>query len=371
MRVGINLSFLVPREMGGLEVYSRELVQALAVRPELELTLFLNRLLADDPAWTGLGELVHVPTDPRRRVGWVAADQWRVPRLARAAGVDVMHYLSSTAPAVGRVPQVVTIHDLNYLVHPEAHFGARALGMRALVPLAARRSERVIVPSCSTMNDVVKRLGIAAGRVDVVPEGIGQAPLASAGNGQAAREKLGAEGRSIALSVSAKRPHKNLARLMGALASIPPARRPLLVMPGYRTPHEDELRTLAHELGLADDVRFLGWVSEEALNDLYAACDVFVFPSLYEGFGLPVLEAMARGVPVAVSERSSLPEVAGDAALMFDPEDERAIAGAIERVLSDPALAGRLRAAGLQRAALFTWDATAAATAEVYREALS
>ena len=108
----------------------------------------------------------------------------------------------------------------------------------------------------------------------------------------------------MALSVSAKRPHKNLARLIGALARIPQERRPLLALPGYPTPHEQELRELAAERGVAEDVRFLAWVSAEELDDLYAAADCFVFPSLYEGFGFPVLEAMARGVPVATSGRA-------------------------------------------------------------------
>jgi glycosyltransferase involved in cell wall biosynthesis len=171
--------------------------------------------------------------------------------------------------------------------------------------------------------------------------------------------------------VSAKRPHKNLAALIGALACIPAERRPLLVLPGYPTPHERELRDLAGARGVADDVRFLGWVSSAQLDDLYAAADIFVFPSLYEGFGLPVLEAMARGVPVATSGRASLAEVAGDAALIFDPESEPSIAGAIERLLADDELRRRLGDAGRERAAGFTWERTAELTVETYRRALA
>jgi glycosyltransferase involved in cell wall biosynthesis len=205
--------------------------------------------------------------------------------------------------------------------------------------------------------------------VDVVPEGIGQA--SQGGDAAAARERLGAGERALVLSVSAKRPHKNLTRLIGAVALIPAERRPLLVLPGYPTSHEEELRELARTLGVADDVRFEGWVSADELDGLYAAADCFVFPSLYEGFGLPVLEAMARGVPVATSGRASLAEVAGDAALTFDPEDEASIAEAIEALLGDDALSDRLRTAGRERAAGFTWERAAELTAASYRRALA
>jgi glycosyltransferase involved in cell wall biosynthesis len=371
VRVGINLSFLTPREMGGLEVYSRELVKALSTRHDLELTLFVNRVAAEDAFWADQGTVVTVPVDARRRASWVAGDQLHVPRLARRAGVELVHSLSSTAPIAGSVKRVVTVHDLNYLVHPESHFGARALGMRMLVPLAVRRCQRVIVPSASTRNDLVERLRADPGKIDVVPEGIGQPPGLTATDRSGERQRLALCGRPMLLTVSAKRPHKNLRRLLAALAAIPEQRRPVLVLPGYATPHEAELRALAGELGLADQVRFLGWVSQEELEDLYAACDGFVFPSLCEGFGLPVLEAMARGVPVATSGRSSLAEVAGDAALLFDPEDEYSMATAIQRLLTDPRLAERLALAGKQQAARFTWESAAQGTVESYRRALA
>src|SRR4051812_944401 len=354
--------------MGGLEVYSRELVAALAERDDVRLTLFVNRLAG--PEWAEIAPVARAPLDPRRRVQWVAGDQVQVVRMARRAGVDVVHSLASTGPAAGNFARVVTVHDLHYRVHPEAHFGMRALGMRALVPLAVRRAHRVIVPSEATRTDLMRFTGARANRVDVVPEGIGQSTTMT-GDAAKARQRLGAGGRQIVLSVSAKRPHKNLARLIGALALIPDERRPLLVLPGYPTPHERELREVAALRGVADDVRFLGWVSASELEELYAAADCFVFPSLYEGFGLPVLEAMARGVPVATSGRASLAEVAGGAALTFDPADEASIAGAIERMLADGALRERLSQAGRERADGYTWGRTAELTVATYSRALS
>jgi glycosyltransferase involved in cell wall biosynthesis len=139
----------------------------------------------------------------------------------------------------------------------------------------------------------------------------------------------------------------------------------VLVLPGYRTPHEAELRRRADWVGV--QAAFPPWLPSADLEGLYALAAAFVFPSLAEGFGLPVLEAMARGVPVACSNRSSLPEVAGDAALLFNPEDPQAIADAVERLLSDPVEAGRLRAAGIARIQRFGWDRTADLTVESYR----
>ena len=171
--------------------------------------------------------------------------------------------------------------------------------------------------------------------------------------------------------MSAKRPHKNLAGLLDALAVIPPERRPVAVLPGYPTPYETELRVHADRAGVAADVRWLGWTPEADVEGLFALAGAFVVPSLYEGFGLPVLEAMARGVPVACSDRASLPEVAGDAALLFDPERPEQIAAAIERLLGDPAEAARLREAGRARAAQFTWARTADLTLASYERALA
>jgi glycosyltransferase involved in cell wall biosynthesis len=172
------------------------------------------------------------------------------------------------------------------------------------------------------------------------------------------------------LSLSARRPHKNVMRLLDALAAIPPERRPVLVVPGYPTPYEAQLRARADALGVEADVVWPAWLAGPDLEGLYALAEVAVFPSLYEGFGLPVLEAMARGVPVACSDRSSLPEVAGDAALLFDPEDATAIRSALERLLGDDDERARLAARGRARAARFSWERTAELTAASYERAL-
>lgn len=371
--VGLNLIFLVPGETGGMEVAARELIPALVdAAPDVRFTAFVNReaAAAKDGPWGEVLPAVTVPVNARNRVQWVRGEQTLLPRLAAREGIDLLHSLASTAPTWGRFRRVVTVHDLIYARFPEAHAGIRDLGMRLLVPLAVRRSDRVIVDSHSTESDLIEMLGTASERIDVVPLGLGAVQRCKPLEEQELRTRLRLGARRIALSLSAKRPHKNLIALIGALARIDPQHRPLLVLPGYPTEHERDLRERAQAAQVQDDVRLLGWLSGEEIEGLWKLAEAFVYPSLYEGFGLPVLEAMARGVPVACSNSSSLPEVAGQAALLFDPHDEPAIASAMERLLGDRVEAERLRARGLERAREFTWDRTARLTLEAYERTL-
>jgi glycosyltransferase involved in cell wall biosynthesis len=367
--VGLNLVYLVPGETGGMEVYARELVKAMRELPECpRLTAFVGREATGLDWLDGVDQVV-VPVRASSRIQWVRGEQQHLPRLARRAGVDVLHSLANTAPVRGPFRRVTTVHDLIHLVHPEAHFGLLGQGLRVLVSLAVRRSNRVIAVSQSTRQDLIDRLRTPPEKIDVVPNGVLPPPSAPPPPEAEIRERFGlAPGRDVLLAASAKRPHKNLVRLLEAVARM--ERRPLLVLPGYATEHEQELRDRAAALGISDDVRFLGWLGPDDLEGLYAVSSAFVMPSLYEGFGLPVLEAMARGVPTATSNRSSLPEVAGDAALLFDPEDVGAITAALESLLYDPATAERLRAAGPQRAREFSWDRAARQTLDVYRRTL-
>jgi len=370
MHVGLNLIFLVPGETGGMEVAARELIPALvaAAPAQTRFTAFVNRDAGPGP-WGELIPKVEVPVRVANRIEWVRGEQQLLPRLAQRAGVDLVHSLASTAPAWGRFKRVVTVHDVIYRRYPEAHARVRSLGMRVLVPLAVCRSDRVIVDSLATKGDLVELLHTPERRIDVVPLGLGVPARTPPAEERIVREQFALGERSVLLSLSAKRPHKNLGALLEALATI--EARPVLVLAGYGTAHERELRKRAHALGLDDDVRWVGWVEPALLEGLWAITGAFVFPSLYEGFGLPVLEAMARGVPVACSDASSLPEVAGDAALMFDPRDVAAIAAAIERLLAGGPDVERLIAAGRARAGEFTWERTARLTLESYGRAFT
>ena len=365
MHVGLNLVFLVPGETGGMEVYARELARRLTARDDMRVTAFVSRAAADFAE----AETQVLDVDPRHRVEWVRGEQQHLPRAAGRAGCDVVHSLASTAPWHGRAARVTTIHDLNYKLVPDTHFGLRGLGMRLLVPAAARRSHRLIAISESTRDDLVAHLKVPAAKIDVVPQGA--APPGPATPEPELRARLGLGDRPVVLSASAKRPHKNVARLLDALAGIPAERRPLLVVPGYPTPYEAELREHARRAGVDADVAWPAWLDDADLEGLYAVAACVAFPSLHEGFGLPVVEAMLRGVPVACSDRSSLPEVAGDAALLFDPEDTDAIRTALERLLGDAGLRAELARRGRERAERFTWERTADGTAAAYARALS
>jgi glycosyltransferase involved in cell wall biosynthesis len=366
LRIGLNLLHLVPGETGGSEVYARRLVPALLeARPELELTLFVASEAAGED-WPSGVRVVDLPVQGRSRVRRIVAEQTLLPRAVRETRVSLLHNVFTTAPAFPGVPQVTTILDVIYRRFPDAHRPLMSYGMRILVPLAARRSRRVLTLSEAAKTDIVRFLGVPADRVDVTHLGPGMPENVPALPERELRDELGLGEAPIVLSLSAKRPHKNLERLLEAFSRVSVQPPPVLLITGYKTPYEEQLRGRA-----GDRVRFAGWVDEPTLEGLYRAATCLVFPSLAEGFGLPVLEAMRRGLPVACSDATSLPEVAGDAALYFDPTETDAIQAALERLLADPNLRERLSAAGRVQAKKFSWEATARATLRSYERALS
>jgi glycosyltransferase involved in cell wall biosynthesis len=372
LKVGLNLLHLVPGQTGGSEIYARRLIPALLEGGEPDLVLFASRegapALRAEP-WAGGAEIVELPVTGASRGRRVLAEQTLLPRAARRSRIDLLHNLFTTAPVAPGVPQVTTILDLIYKRLPEAHSGVRSLGMRALAPLSAKRSTRIIAISESTKSDVVSFLGIDPSHVDVTYLAPGFTGAVDPEPEATLRERHSLGDAPIVLSVSAHRPHKNLERLIDALAVL---ERPfVLVVPGYETRWEDELAAHVRRRGVQERVRLIGWLGDAELEGLYASATCMAFPSLAEGFGLPVLEAMTRGLPVACSNTTSLPEVAGEAALYFDPLDLPAMAGAIERLLGDAELRERLAEAGREQAARFTWERTAEGTRRSYERALA
>jgi glycosyltransferase involved in cell wall biosynthesis len=231
------------------------------------------------------------------------------------------------------------------------------------VPPGARRADLVIALTRSGADDIVEHLGVRRERIDVIGLGYGSGAHAAPTPASQLRAKLGLGAGPVVLNVAAKKAHKNLMALVEAMArvraGIPDAQ---LVMPGAPTPYQDELVARAAELGIADAVVFPGFVDPSDLEGLYALADCFAFPSINEGFGLPLLEAMARDVPVVTSTTSAMPEVAGDAALLVDPRSVEAIADGIARALGDPEVRARLIAAGRRRLDVFTWERCAEQT---------
>lgn len=364
---------LVPGETGGSELYARRLVPGLLQAGGPSLTIFAPRaavpsLVAEE--WGRDVELVGLPVDARSRLRRALAEQTLLPRRLRKARIDLLHNLFTTAPALPGVPQVTTILDVIYRLFPETHSGIRARGLALLASTAARRSERIIAISEAAKADIVRFLNVPSDRIDVTYPG---PALAADGTVEESelRSRLNLGDAPIVLTVSAKLPHKNLERLFQAFMRVRSEPAPILVVPGYQTFHENTLQTRAGELGGGERIRFAGWLPDEVLDGLYRAASCLVFPSLAEGFGLPVLDALVRGTPVACSTASSLPEVAADAALYFDPTDVEAIADSITRLLEDGALRKRLRAAGPAQAAKFSWAQTAEGTLRSYDAVLA
>ncbi|HET8653189.1 MAG TPA: glycosyltransferase family 1 protein [Gaiellaceae bacterium] len=364
MNVGLNLMFLADAA-GGAGRYAEELAPALLeAESRLRLTVFVNR---DAPTalsqtdWASDVEWVQLPTRFSNRTHLVG-QATALPVLAARRRLDVLHSLANGGPPITPgVRRVVTLLDLIWLHQREAWGTAAAVKtMAVLTRVSARTAHRVITISESARRDIVRSFGLDEKKVDVAPLGV-RIPEEPTARGET--------GVPTVLCVAQKRPYKNLASLIYAVADLRD-QRPVLVLPGEPTEHEGELRSLAARLGVADRVRFPAWVSDQELDALYASATCFVLPSLIEGFGLPVLEAMARGVPVACSDRPALPEVAGDAALLFDPTNHEAVTDAVRRLLTDVRLRESLAARGLERARQFSWRRTAEETLASYLRAV-
>lgn len=295
-----------------------------------------------------------------------------LPAAARHCRADVIHSTYAAPPRVG-CARVVTVHDASFLAHPE-WFTRRDLAvLNAGVRFSVHCAERLIVPSRHARDEVVARLGVPGQRIAVTPEAADARfrPL-----GDAASEALvGRYGlsRPFVLSVGNQQPRKNLGRLLQAWRLLTQAGRDggcRLVIAGGHHGRRDDLASLVDALDLSERVTLLGYVLNDDVPGLYGAAEALAFPTLYEGFGLPLLEAMACGTPVACSNVTSLPEVAGNAAVFFSPLDVTAMAAALGAILSDVELRATLRCRGLSRAALFSWQECAQATVAAYEEAL-
>jgi glycosyltransferase involved in cell wall biosynthesis len=370
-RVGVNAVFLEPR-MGGLDTYVRALLPELVrLAPEVRFSVFCSPGGHDYLQREGWGEQVELVTHPLLgRRGLKAASELTLLGALAGRRVDLLHSVAMTAPLRTRAVSVVTLADVTWIIAPDPGEAWTARLWRLVVPPAARRADRVIVLSQAGAEHVVEYLRVSAERIDVVALAPGVSDLVAPTPAAELRAGLGLGEGPVILSVSAKKIHKNLSRLVQAMVAVL-AREPAakLVIPGNPTAHERELRDLAARLGIADSVVFPAYVDAPDLEGLYGLASCFVFASINEGFGIPILEAMRRGVPVACSRASALPEVAGEAARYFDPYDVRDIGDALIELLGDRALAARLAALGRARQATFTWEATARATLASYARA--
>lgn len=370
-RIGVNAVFLEP-PMGGLETYVRAaLPELLRLAPDIRFSVFCNtrglEQLRDEPWSEEVDFVTHRLFDAR---GLKAISEMTVLGALASTRVDLLHNVAFTAPLRTRAVNVVMLPDVIWIVAPDEDRAATMRLWRAIVPPIARRADRVIAISQASAEEIVRFLPVSRERIDVVPLGPGVEAIATPSPEKPLRERLALGDGPIVLAVSAKKAHKNLARLVEAMRLVT-ERNPtaMLVLPGRPTEHEGELRALAARLGLTANVAFPPYVDAADLEGLYAAASCFVLPSLNEGFGLPILEAMRRGVPVACANVSAMPEVAGDAARYFSPLEVHEIAAALCELLEDRDLAARLVESGRQRARTFSWTRTAELTLESFERA--
>lgn len=376
MHAGINAQLISLSEgyrNAGVGQYLYQLVRHLAPAPPVQrLTAFVGPAAppAALPRRPGLRyRPTALPTErPAARILW---EQLALPGLLRRAGVDLLHSPVNVAPLAAGVPSVLTIHDLSFLRYPRTFSAAQRRYQAALTGLSARRARLVLTDSEHTRRDVMALWRVAPGRVRTVYPGVTEVFRPQpAGRVAAFRARQGLPARYF-LHVGTLQPRKNLERLIDAFAlfkrrsGLPHA----LVLVGGKGWLYEGLLARARGADVEGSVHIGGYAAAADLPLWYAAAEALVFPSLYEGFGFPLVEAMACGTPVLSSTASCLPEVAGEAGLLFDPFDRAAMAAAMGQVAGDADLREELRRHGLARAARFTWAATARAVLAAYADA--
>lgn len=378
-RIGVNLLWLVPGVVGGSEEYTVRLLDAFADRaadhPDLDVTLYAHPALPaahPDLVARYRHRVAPAVTDRAGRAGRVVAESTWLAWAARQDGVDLVHHGGGTMPLVRTAPGVVTVHDLQPWAMPENFSLLKRAYLRATVPGSVRRAHRVVTLSNWVRTDVAHRLGVPTERIELVPPGIAPdraVPDAAATARAVAR--VGVEGRPFFVYPAITYAHKNHRTLLWALARLVATHpRAAVVLTGGAGPQEEELAGMTAELGLADHVRRPGRIPADELDALYRQAVALTFPSRYEGFGLPVLEAMRRGCPVIASRAGALGEVVGDGGVLVGADDIGGWAAAMARMLDDPGHRAAWADRAARRAHAFTWDGSAARLEAVYRSAL-
>jgi alpha-1,3-rhamnosyl/mannosyltransferase len=361
VRVGFDGRALMS-PAAGVRRYARELLLALVELGEPLELVALGGVRSSVPSGV---RHVPAPPHPPTNLGWT---QVGLPRVARDARVDVLHAPAYTAPLWGRVPVVLTIHDVSYARRPEWYPYRRDLLRRAFYRRSALRASAIVTDSTFSAAEIHAAYGVPLNRLTVVP--LGAAPKFSVPSDEPLALPTGVAGPFV-LHVGDLHARRNLGVALSAVLRLrerSPAHAALsLVLAGVDRGAGDELARAAVEAGSPGAVVRLGRVSETGLLSLYRAASALVYPSRYEGFGLPVVEAMACGTPVVASRAASMPEVLGEAGVLADPDDVAPWTAALSRILEDVAWRDQLRAVGRARAALFTWQRTAELTYEVYR----
>jgi len=366
LRIGINALYLLPGKVGGSETYVRNLVKwLLKVAPSNDYVVFINRESSGVFESLAPGALVvECPVNATNRAARILWEQIALPFQAAKHRLDILLSAGMTAPFFSPVPSVVVIYDLQHINQPENFSRGYLFFLKTIIYLSARRSDGVITLSRKSKEDIERHYGISPGNIAVTHMASESTAFygRDAAEVDAIRFKYGLP-ESFILYIASSLPHKNYQRLLAAFKTVRDAHRGTkLVLIGARDYGHDAIAAKITELGLADDVIFLGWLPFEDIPPIYSASKVFVFPSLHEGFGIPVVEAFACGVPVVCSNIEPLIEVAGGAALLVDPLSQEDLAQGMLKALTDASLRQRLIRDGLARAAVFSWANTAKET---------
>jgi glycosyltransferase involved in cell wall biosynthesis len=371
VRVGLNLLWLVPGDVGGSEDYALSLVRELARADEIDLVVFCQPALHE--AYPDLDRNATVVTGPGpgqvRCLRLLSENSW-LPYQARQLRIDVLHHLGGTLPLVGAggaASEVLTVYDLQPLVHPERFRRAKRMWMRAVLPRSARHARAVLTLSEHVRQQVVRHLGTPAQQVLVAPPGVGDTETAATDAVQRTLDRYRLSG-PLLLYPAISYPHKNHDVLVRALPGVLEHHPDVtLVLTGRPGPNDEHIDALARELGVGRAVRRLGRIPRSDLDTLFEAAAGLVFPSIHEGFGLPLLEAMARGRPILAADASAIPEIVGTNGLLLGPDDADAWAGAIVELLGNPADAAALADASLRGAKRFRWDETTPTLVALYQ----
>jgi len=369
-RIGANLLWLVPGVVGGSEDYTVRLLASYgrARRDGEEMTLFVNSTFrAAHPGLVEMFPVVDAPVGGARKSLRVAAEATWLAREAQARRMDLLHHMGGNMLRTDP-PGVVTIHDLQPFAHPRNFSYLKNGYLRATVPRALRRAVVVVTLTEHTRNDVVDRMSVPPERIHVVPPGITRESVERDPAEEArVRELYQLAGRPFFIYPTITYPHKNhitLVRAFARLAATDP--EPLLVLPAGPAGAEAALQAEIDELRVRNRIRRLGRIPRRDLDALIDAATALAFPSTYEGFGIPVLEAMSRRCPVIASTATALPEVVGDAGLLVDPDDTEGWTAAMRSLLDDPTARAALAERGYARAGEFSWARSVEALGAAY-----
>ena len=358
----------------GVHVYAKHLLNALAQTGK-PFTVLISPTAITEFANSQLPIAVHPASRTTERpFSRIVVEQIETPRMLREMNASLYHGLGFVAPLRAPCPTIVSVMDLSFITQPQAHKLFNRTYLKLFARASCRRAARVITISEWTKRDVVQHFGIAPERVDAIPLGVAhdhfKPQTAEVVTAFKAQHNIG---NHAIFCLGSLEPRKNLPRLIEAFSLLTSSfslATSQLFVGGNPAWKYDDVFARIKQLGLEDRVKLIGRVSDDDLPKWYASCAVTAYPSLYEGFGLPPLEAMACGAPVVTSNVTSLPEVVGDAGLMVDPTDVQALSDALARVLNDDALRAEMQAKSLARACEFTWQKTAARTMESYRKVI-